>query len=491
MPALLSLRRGPAIFVGILVLLLLLQSGALAWVLLRPGDWQKPTDVIAEARAATVSILVDAASRGGPQLDGRAAADAPRGLAPGGTGFIIDPQGIIVTNLHTIQGARELAVRLADGRELAAELVGSDTRTDLAVMKVSADGPLPSLAFASSASLGVGERVIALGDPFGYDGSATLGIVSALGRAYGNVDPIGYIQHDAAINPGSSGGPLLNTAGEVVGINSAIADEAPFNIGIGLAIPADRARAVVSALLQDGHVVRGYAGVTLQNLDPNLRDALALPATAAVIVTAVEEGSPAARAGLMAGDVVTGVEGRIVQQLRDLNRALLDSRPGNSLTLDLLRKGRETSVTVTLSSAPLDDAPANHRPHAEVSREPASRDHGRPELEIVFADEVRSRGADAGQAAAVPPTTIRGLERGSFAASLGLAEGDVIRAVGRQAVETSDDIRDILDRQPGPMALLVERPGQGTAYLLVPNAPLGFGNKVPSGNHGSVSAGPF
>ncbi len=490
MSRLLRILKSPAAILAVL-LLLLLQSASLGWVLTLPRQEEGLAEVIAKARPATVSILIDAAARSRPRLEGQRAMANPEDLLLGGTGFIIDPEGLVVTNLHTIQGATVLVVRLADGRELPARIVGSDQRSDLALLRVAADGSLPSLAFAASDETGVGDRVIALGDPFGYEGSATLGIVSALERAYGSVDPIGYLQHDAAINPGSSGGPLLNAAGAVVGVNTAIADEAPFHIGIGLAIPAERARAILTALLEDGQVRRGFAGISLQTLDTSLRDALRLPPEASVIVTAVQEDSPAAEAGLVAGDVVTEVGGRAVRQLRDINGALLDSDPGDRLTFGLLREGRALSATVTLAEAPPESTPAGHDEAADWRAGGAEGGPGRPELDLVFADEIRSRGSDPGEQAGLPPTAIHGVEPGSFAASLGLSEGDVIRSVGPHAVGSSTEVHALLAENEGPLALLVERPGQGSAYLLVPDAPSGFGNKVPSGNHGSVSAGPF
>ena len=257
-----------------------------------------------------------------------------------GSGFIIDRAGYVVTNNHVVGEADTVKVELADGRELPAKVVGTDPKTDIALLKIDAGGDLPTVKFGDSDHLRVGEWVLAMGNPFGLGGTATSGIVSARGRQIGAGPYDDFIQTDASINPGNSGGPLFNTDGEVVGVNTAIFSPSGGNIGIGFAVPSALVQGVVAQLQQNGRVERGWLGVSMQKLDAELAAALSIKDAKGTLIGGVERDGPAAKAGLQPGDVVTAVGERPVTQPRDLAEAVAAVKPGGSVTLHLLRDGK-------------------------------------------------------------------------------------------------------------------------------------------------------
>lgn len=273
-----------------------------------------------------------------------------------GTGFIVSKDGRIVTNAHVVDGADSVKVTLSDGRIVDGEVVGTDIATDIAVVQVDAGTDLPMVAFGDSTALQVGQEVVAIGSPFGLGNSVTSGIVSALGRDIQSGPFDNYIQTDAAINKGNSGGPLFNAEGEVVGINTAIFSPTGGSVGIGFAVPAETAEKVVADLADDGSVERGWLGVSIQPVTEDIAAALGFDAAKGVLLSEVTSDTPAAEAGLMRGDIVLAVDGQDVESPRDLTRLIATAAPGSEVTLDLLRAGKEVSATVTLGPRP--DQPA-------------------------------------------------------------------------------------------------------------------------------------
>lgn len=285
----------------------------------------------------------------------------PEGVVPGygavpvrrgaGSGFFISSDGYVVTNNHVVEGAQEIVVTLSDGRQFPARLIGRDPPTDLAVLKVEARD-LPFVSFARSAQPEVGDWVVAVGNPFGLGGTATAGIISARGRDIGEAY-VSYLQIDAPINSGNSGGPSFDLSGRVVGVNTAIFSPSGGSIGIGFAIPADLAENITRQLVQSGRVTRGYLGVGVQDLTPAIAMQLDARGQRGALIVTVARGGPAAGA-LRPGDVVTAVNGKAVTGGGGLTRAIAQAAPGSSLSLRVLRDGRPADVTVRLARRPDD-----------------------------------------------------------------------------------------------------------------------------------------
>ncbi|HXN15454.1 MAG TPA: DegQ family serine endoprotease [Usitatibacter sp.] len=269
-----------------------------------------------------------------------------------GSGFIVSADGFIVTNAHVVENAEEIVVRLTDKRELKAKVIGADSRSDVAVIKVEATN-LPTVKIGDTSKLRVGEWVIAIGSPYGFANTVTAGIVSAKSRENlsgdPNMDAVPFIQTDVAVNPGNSGGPLLNMRGEVVGINSQIFSRTGSFAGISFAIPIDYAFNVADQIMKTGHVTRGRIGVGIQNVSRDLADSLGLQRAQGAAVSNVEEGSPAAKAGLEVGDVIIKIDGRPVEGSADLSRAIRGLKPGSKVKLDVWRGGKARDLMVTVA----------------------------------------------------------------------------------------------------------------------------------------------
>ncbi len=321
-------------------------------------------DVAERLNPAVVNI--DATSRGSARpVDGEAPVprdgdghpwEAPNGndeldvpRRGTGSGVIIEPDGYILTNHHVIERAERILVKLADGRTLRADVVGSDPDIDIALIKVDGKGPFPAAPLGDSETLRVGEWVCAIGNPLAYEHTVTVGVVSYIGRKLFDKGLDNYIQTDAAINFGNSGGPLINTRGEVIGINSAISSRAS---NIGFAVPVNQARAVLPQLKQFGRVARGYIGVALKDVDPDLQRSLNLGIARGALVQDVSEGSPGERAGLRPYDLITAVDGRAVSTNDELIRRISSMAPGSPVRLDLVRDGRAVALTVKLAERP-------------------------------------------------------------------------------------------------------------------------------------------
>jgi serine protease Do len=272
----------------------------------------------------------------------------PRNANSLGSGFVIDADGTVITNNHVIDGADEIEVIFNDGRRLKAELVGKDAKTDIAVLKVKSDTPLPFVEFGSSADLRVGDWVMAIGNPFGLGGTVTLGIVSAMNRNI-NAGPYDdFIQTDASINRGNSGGPLFSMNGRVVGVNTAIISPSGGSIGIGFSVPSATARSVIDQLIKFGETRRGWLGVRIQNVTDDLAESLGLDKAHGALVADVTATSPAEKAGLKAGDVVVSIDGREMKDSRALSKAVGQLAPDTTVKVGVLRKGKPMDIEVTL-----------------------------------------------------------------------------------------------------------------------------------------------
>jgi serine protease Do len=331
-----------------------LPAGLGIWVELARGV--KPAVV-------NVSTTQRAAPRGGPEEFFRRffgePAPGPRGRQSLGSGFVVSPDGYVVTNVHVVRGAAGIVVRLADHSEHEAKLVGIDPRTDIALLKIDAGG-LPTLAFGDSDQLQVGEPVMAIGNPFGLEQTVTTGIVSAKERFIGAGPYDDFIQTDASINPGNSGGPLVDTRGALVGINTAIFSQTGGSVGIGFAIPVNIAKDVLAQLRASGKVVRGYLGVAVAPVSPETRRSLKLPPQRGALVVQVVARSPAASAGLAEGDVITAFQDASVQSPNELTRRVGGTPPGTQVTLRVVRSDGERTVRATLARLP-DEPPTEDR----------------------------------------------------------------------------------------------------------------------------------
>ena len=308
---------------------------------------------------ATSSGSADARRRRRPTLpDPPDLFDSPRNDAPrrgSGSGFIIDADGSIITNNHVIDGAERILVKLSDGRSLRARVIGADPDTDIALLKVDGQAGLPVAPLGDSSALRMGEWVCAIGNPLGYEHSVTVGVISYLGRKLFDSSLDDYIQTDAAINFGNSGGPLINTRGEVIGINAAISSRAS---NIGFAVPINGATSILPQLRARGRVSRGYMGVTLRDLDADLQRSLRLSVSSGAVVQDVTTGSPAERAGIRAYDIIVGFEGGPVANDDELIHDISGRAPGSTTRVRVLRDGREFDVTVKLSERPSRDGDA-------------------------------------------------------------------------------------------------------------------------------------
>jgi len=377
-----------------------------------------------------------------------------RAVEARGSGFIIDANGTIVTNNHVVKDAASVSVTLDDGKQLPAKVVGRDPRTDIAVLKIEADHPLPYIQLGNSRDVKPGEWVVAMGNPFGLGGSVTAGIVSAVSRDIGAGPYDQFIQVDAPINQGNSGGPLFTQDGKVIGMNTAILSPSGGSIGIGFAIPSDMIRTVSAQLEQSGHVTRGYVGVEAQALKGVTAKALHLTEESGALLAGVQPDSPAAKAGLQPGDVIQAVNGTDIKGPRDLALNVANIKPGDDARLKVLRDGKEQQVTVHVGQLPNDQTAGNEE-HGSARREqlglalaPLS-----PELRDQLDVPNGTKGA-----------VVSGVQPGSPAEMAGLQPGDLIVGVGSQKVDTPNEaaraMRQALNGKDHALALRVIRNGQ-------------------------------
>ena len=369
---------------------------------------------------------------------------APHRLQGSGSGVIISPDGSILTNNHVVDGAQEVTVTMADKQEYKARVIGRDAKTDLAVLKIAAPGALPVAPMGSSTDLKVGEWVVAIGNPFGLGHTVTAGIVSAKGRVIGAGPYDDFIQTDAPINPGNSGGPLFNMHGEMVGINTAIIASGQ---GIGFAIPADLVKPLIPQLVSTGGVTRGYLGVSIQSVTPELAKAMKLDERQGALVSEVVSGGPAAKTGIRQGDVIVGLNDEPIKDAHDLPALVARTPVGEHVTVTLRRDGKTQTVPVTIGKLPAEQGTS------EESSQAAPSQWGL-QLQDVTPQMARQRGVTEASGVMVV-----GVQPGSPAERAGLQRGDVIREVNRQAVQSVQEVRDAIakaDTQDAE-ALLVTR----------------------------------
>lgn len=382
----------------------------------------------------------------------------PRRVNSLGSGFIIDPSGLVVTNSHVIADADEVNVILNDATRLKAEIVGRDQKTDLALLRVKPDKPLKAVKFGDSEKLRLGEWVIAIGNPFSLGGSVSAGIVSARNRDINSGPYDNYIQTDAAINRGNSGGPLFNLDGEVVGVNTAIISPSGGSIGIGFAVPAKTAIAVINQLREFGETRRGWLGVRIQQVTDDIAESLNLKPSRGALVAGVDEKGPAKPAGIEPGDVIIQFDGREIKEMRDLPRIVADTPVGKDVEVTVIRKGKEEKKTVRLGR--LEDG--EKQAAATRKSEPEEKSVVKRALGLDLSnltDDLRRRYKIKDS---VKGVVITGVDANSPAAEKRLNVGDVIIEVAQQAVSSTSELQNRIDQ--------LKKDGRKSALLLVANA---------------------
>jgi serine protease Do len=371
-----------------------------------------------------------------------------------GSGFIINPNGHILTNNHVVEGATEIMVKLSDGRELAAKVVGRDPKTDLALLKVEATG-LPTIALGDSSEIKVGEPVMAIGNPFGLEQTVTTGIVSATGRVIGQGPYDDFVQTDASINPGNSGGPLINARGQAIGINAAIFSQSGGSVGIGFAIPSNQAKTVVTQLAENGHVSRSWLGVSIQPLTRDLAKGFGLSEPKGALVAAVTDDSPAMKAGIKAGDVITEYDGRKVAGAEDLPRMVAETPTGREVPVTVMRDGKTLRLQATV--AKLDE------PDQQAAAE--SGENGK--LGVIVEPVTAANARELGLKDATG-VVVRRVEEGSPAANAGIKPGDVILEVDRQPVKDVAGLKSLIAKHAKGTRMVVRLHREdATLYVVV------------------------
>jgi serine protease Do len=440
-------------------------------------------DLVARVKPAVISVRVrfdGAAQASGMNLDDNAQPfrpnspldrffrqfgfqDMPNGapqmrhnMAAEGSGFFVSADGYAVTNNHVINNAKTVQVVTDDGRTLSAKVIGSDPNTDLALIKVDGHN-FPFVKFADHDPR-IGDWVVAVGNPFGLGGTVTAGVVSARGRDIGSGPYDDFIQIDAPINKGNSGGPAFDVDGNVIGVNTAIYSPSGGSVGIGFDIPADTAKMVVAQLKDHGRVTRGWIGVRIQSVTADIADSLGMKKVEGAIVDEPQAGSPAAKAGIMAGDVITAVDGKDVKDSRDLARQIASIAPGTSVKLAVLHNGENKTMSLTLGQLP-------DQRQASAGEQHGMAENGTPRLALTLApaSDVDGAGNRGVAVTSVDPT--------GPAAERGVKEGDVILDVGGKAVSKPADVREQLSelhKEGKHTALMRMKSGDGTKFVSVP-----------------------
>jgi Do/DeqQ family serine protease len=385
---------------------------------------------------------------------------APRSHKEGGlgSGVVVSPDGYILTNNHVVDGATDVVVTLPDRREFKAKVIGTDAKTDIAVIKIDASN-LPVITVGNSSKMQIGDAVLAIGNPYGVGQTVTMGIVSATGRnGLGIEDYEDFIQTDASINPGNSGGALVNDRGELIGINTAIlAPGSGGNQGIGFAVPVNLARNVMDQIVSHGSVERAYLGVTIQEVTPGIAKAVGLTSPEGALVNEVSPNSPASRAGLQSGDVILAINGTPINESNQLRMNVSLMNPGQTVHLKVFHDGQTHEVNATVETLP----------GKKVERSSRDDNHGGDQaLEGVSVEPLNARNArEAGVPAGTHGVIVTDVDPASPAAAAGLKEGDVIQEVNHKAVSSASDVDSAL-HHGGESLLLVNRNGN-RLYLAV------------------------
>jgi serine protease Do len=384
---------------------------------------------------------------------------SPRGNAPpvrgAGSGFIVSPDGYILTNTHVVENADEVTVRLTDRREFQAKVIGADERTDVAVIKINATS-LPTVKLGDPSKIHPGQWVLAIGSPFGFENSATAGIISATARSLPSDNYVPFIQTDVAVNPGNSGGPLFNMYGEVIGINSQIFSRTGGYMGVSFAIPIDVARNVEEQLVKTGHVVRGRIGVTIQDVNAQLAQSFGLDRPRGALVSMVEQDGPAAKAGLTAGDVILGVNGRPIERYGELSGTIAAMKPGADASLQVWRDGKQQTIPVKVV-----ELKEKEQQQARANSRPGGRPPGQPDalgLTVRPLEPQEKEQAETQGNLVVEDVT-------GAAASAGVQAGDIILGVNGKRVKTPKELQEASKLAGKNVALLIQR---DDAQIFVP-----------------------
>ncbi len=454
----------------------------------RPG-YPSFADIVEKANPAVVSIIsteMVEPGQGGPNFHGpfefffgpngperrKGGGAEPRREDSGGSGFIISEDGFILTNNHVIEGADKIRVSLEDDdNEYKAEVVGTDPSTDLALIKITSDRKLPTVPLGDSDGLRVGEWVIAVGNPYYYEHTVTVGVVSAKGRKLGEIskDPSldEFIQTDAAINFGNSGGPLLNVNGEVIGVNSAISSVGQ---GIGFAVPINLAKTILPQLKATGHVQRGYLGIRLRNINSDLRDAFNLKDTKGALVEDVEKGLPGERAGLKPGDVIVAVDGKNIASMDELVKIISAREPGSRAKLSVMREGKPVVLTARLEDRGqyLNAKKASASPDEE--REPEAEGERRLGITVDNLTQSIRRQLDLDDS--VSGVVVTEVSQSSEAFEQGVSRGQVVTSVNRVPVSSLSEFRrEMAKVRPGSKVLfrIFSPTSDGWRFVVIPN----------------------
>lgn len=395
-----------------------------------------------------------------------------------GSGVIISPAGYIVTNNHVVDKATTLKVTLSDGRDFPAKVVGADPQTDVAVVKINASD-LPSMPFANSDGARVGDLCFAIGNPFGQSHTVTMGIVSAKGRnlreSLGQIQD--FIQTDASINPGNSGGALINARGEMIGMNTMIltGGGASFggeagNIGIGFAVPSNLTKQVMDQLVKGGKVSRGYIGVTLEGVNPELAQQFGLKDTHAAVITQVVPGKPGANAGLQVGDAIVGIDGQKIEDSNDLTLKVTEHAPGSTVALDVIRNGKPMKVNVTLAARPTGANFGEANSQEDNGGSGSDKGNGGNVGKTAYGLTVETLTPDLAQQIQLPSSThgvvVDSVDPNTPAADT-ITRGDVITGVNRHPVNNVDDFQRLMSEAGGKPALLTVNRGGAVTFVVI------------------------